>query len=102
MNGNVLSLKKDYFENDAIVLKGMKSKELIIKDQHQNKLISLEASDYPYYGIWAKSPFPFICLEPWDGIADKIDASGELTEKEGIISLQSFEVVFRRLAFRFF
>lgn len=102
MHGNVLALKKEYFKNDAIVLKGMKSNVLTIIDQHQQKLVSLEAGDYPYYGIWAKEPFPFVCLEPWDGIADKIDATGELTEKEGILHLPSSEVVFRRLAFRFF
>ncbi len=102
MNGNVLPLKRDFFENDAIVIKGMQSKVLTVLDQHQQKLISLEAIDYPYYGIWAKSPYPFICLEPWDGIADKVNTTGELTEKEGILTLPSSEVVFRRLAFRFF
>lgn len=102
MQGNILPLKKDFFENDAIVIKGMQSNVLTLINKHQQKVISLEATDYPYYGIWAKSPFPFVCLEPWDGIADSINATGELTEKEGIRSLASTEVVFRRLAFRFF
>lgn len=102
MQGNILPLKKDFFENDAIVIKGMQSNVLSLINKHQQKVISLEANDYPYYGIWAKSPFPFVCLEPWDGIADSINATSELTEKEGIRSLASTEVVFRRLAFRFF
>jgi len=102
MNANILPLKKEFFEVDAIVLKGMKSKVLSIIDENNNKTVSLEASHFPYYGIWSKSPFPFICLEPWDGIADSVDSTGELTEKEGIQSLLSSEIVLRRITFRFF
>lgn len=102
MNANVLHLKNEYFETDAIVIKGMKSNELSIVDNNNQKLVSLESIDYPFYGIWSKSPYPFICLEPWDGIADSIDSTGELTDKEGIKSLESSEVVLRRITFRFF
>jgi hypothetical protein len=28
-----------------------------------------------------------VCLEPWLGISDSVNASGHLTEKEGIIEL---------------
>lgn len=102
MNGNILPLKKEYFENDAIVIKGMQSDVLSILDEHLQKVVSLEAIDYPYYGIWTKNPFPFICLEPWDGIADSVDSTGDLTSKEGIKTIESSEVVFRRITFRFF
>lgn len=102
MNENKLALKKEYFEEDAIVLKGMKSNSITILDQESNKLLSLHAENYPYYGIWSKSPYPFICLEPWEGIADHTNTQGVLDEKEGIIKLDSSEVFLRRIAFRFF
>ncbi len=38
-------------------------------------------------GIWSAKDADFVCIEPWCGIADHVSASGELTEKEGIISI---------------
>ena len=102
LDGNILQLNAEYFKEDAIVIKGMKSNILTILDKDDKPYISLEAENYPYYGIWSKSPFPFVCLEPWDGIADHIESTGLLTEKEGIKTLASSEVVFRRITFRFF
>jgi len=101
-DGTTLSLEPEYFKEDAIVIKGLKSNVLTIIDEQSKPYVSLEAQDYPYYGIWSKNPFPFVCLEPWDGIADQVEASGKLTEKEGIKTLESSEVVFRRITFRFF
>ncbi len=102
MRGNRLPLKEEYFAEDAIVLKRMQSKDISIISLNNKKLVSLEAEAYPYYGIWAKKPFPFLCLEPWHGIADAVDATGELIEKEGIIKLGSSEVFLSRITFRFF
>ena len=46
---------------------------------------------FPYFGIWAAKNAPFVCLEPWCGIADSVNTSQELTEKEGINALTSGE-----------
>lgn len=101
-DGITLPLNPEYFKDDAIVIKGMKSNTLTITDEDSNPYVSLEAQGYPYYGIWSKDPFPFVCLEPWDGIADHVDATGKLSEKEGIKTLGSSEIVFRGITFRFF
>lgn len=48
-------------------------------------------SNFPYLGIWqpvrAGQAAPFICLEPWQGIADYVDASGELAAKAGMLAI---------------
>jgi galactose mutarotase-like enzyme len=46
------------------------------------------AKDWPYFGIWSKSGEPFVCLEPWYGIADNVDTTGKLEDKEGILKLK--------------
>ncbi|HQU34796.1 MAG TPA: hypothetical protein PLB88_10800, partial [Thermoanaerobaculaceae bacterium] len=38
-------------------------------------------------GVWSKPGAPFVCLEPWCGIADPPDATGHLEDKEGIVRL---------------
>jgi galactose mutarotase-like enzyme len=44
----------------------------------------MEFEDFPFLGIWTKAKAPFVCLEPWLGLADSVDASGYLLDKEGI------------------
>ncbi len=98
----MLKLRKDYFEQDAIVVKDMQSSTLSIVNAKGKKIVSLSADQFPYYGIWSKAPYPFICLEPWEGVADAIDSTGELSQKEGILQLLSSEVFLRGITFRFF
>ena len=43
---------------------------------------------FPYFGIWAAKDAPFVCLEPWCGIADNIDHDYQFTHKEGINQLE--------------
>ncbi len=102
MQGKQLQLNENYFETDAIVLKGMQANEISLFNKNNKKELSLKAEGFPYYGIWAKKPYPFICLEPWHGIADSVNSSGELEEKEGIEILNSAEVFLSRITFRFF
>ena len=46
---------------------------------------------FPYLGIWETKGGNFVCVEPWCGIADSENATGELEEKEGINTLQPTE-----------
>ena len=62
--------------------------------------VELTFPGFPYFGIWSKPPGPFVCLEPWCGIADPVGASGRLEDKEGIVFLPPGRVFTRRLAIR--
>ncbi len=55
----------------------------------------MNIEDFPYLGIWETKGGDFVCIEPWCGIADSVNASGNIEEKEGINSLArsaTFEV----------
>jgi len=56
--------------------------------------VTLTYNEMPYVGIWSPYPneAPFVCIEPWCGIADTQDASGLLNEKLGINQLAPAEV----------
>jgi len=82
-----LHLKHYLFYNDAIVLKHLHSKKIMLyadKDPHG---LAFVFEGFPYFGIWAAKDAPFICLEPWCGIADNIHHDEQLTSKEGINQL---------------
>lgn len=82
-------LKLDYklFEKDAIVLKNNFTSSLILV-KGEVPQVKVNFSDFPYLGIWTKKDAPFICIEPWLGIADNVSATGKLDEKEGIQVLE--------------
>lgn len=85
-----LELKADTFKDDALVFKDIKSEKIILKSRKSEAKVEMEFEGFPYLGIWSQSAAaPFICIEPWHGIADSVDSSGKLEEKEGIMSLEA-------------
>lgn len=88
-NSNILPLSYDLFEMDAIVFKKFKSSTVALKSTKGPHGLTVSFPGFPYLGIWTKQrSAPFICIEPWYGLADKNGASGNLVEKEGIMELE--------------
>jgi galactose mutarotase-like enzyme len=86
-NTEILSLHKNLFNQDALIFKNLKSREVTLQHRKKGGIISVEFSDFDYLGIWAKPNAPFVCIEPWLGIADSADSNQNLKEKEGILLL---------------
>ena len=83
LENNSLPLSYSLFEKDALVFKQLDSK-LVTLFENNKPLLQVSFADFPNLGIWTKPQAPFICIEPWLGYADTVDASGVLSEKEGI------------------
>lgn len=83
---NCISLNYALFEKDALVFKQLKSDEVILKNK-ENAILKVNFDHFPYLGIWTKENAPFLCIEPWCGLADAINHNGNLEEKEGMIHL---------------
>ncbi|HEU4555619.1 MAG TPA: aldose 1-epimerase family protein [Chitinophaga sp.] len=86
-NTHVLPLKRSLFYQDALVLKHLASDTVTLKSDKTPHGLTFHFSGFPYLGIWAAKDADFVCIEPWCGIADHVDASGRLEEKEGIVAL---------------
>jgi len=89
VNGQ-LKLNNDLFSSDAIVFKNEDIGGVSIF-RGTDLLVNLKCPNAPYWGIWTKPNAPFLCIEPWDGIADKQDHDFNFLKKEGIIQLNSLE-----------
>ena len=81
-NGKI-NLDYALFEKDALVFKHLKSNILTLLRKNQ-PYISVEFKGFPYLGIWTKPNAPFLCIEPWCGLADNINHNGNIYQKEGI------------------
>lgn len=86
-NTNRLSLTKALFAKDALVFKGLRSTAVQLKSDKGKTGLSFAFEGFPFLGIWAAPGADFICIEPWCGIADSVDASQHIEEKEGIEKL---------------
>lgn len=78
-----LPLSYSTFENDALIFKSLKSKEITIVE-NQKDILKVSFSDFQNLGIWTKVNAPFICIEPWLGYSDTINSNGNIEEKDGI------------------
>ncbi|MGM0933185.1 MAG: aldose 1-epimerase family protein [Bacteroidota bacterium] len=87
-NENKIWLKKDLFENDALIFKNIPSKKVVLKSKNSGAVLSVEYSDFKNLGIWAKPNAPYVCIEPWLGIADVEGTDQNLKTKEGIEQLE--------------
>jgi galactose mutarotase-like enzyme len=90
-----LPLSTELFSvKDAIVVSGLNSECISLKSIKSTHGLHFNYKNYPWFGIWSK-PGPFICLEPWMGVADDIHSTGDFTKKESIQSVKpTFEKLF--------
>jgi len=89
---NKLPLSPELFNNDALIFKALKSQQVSLKSHKSNQCITVDFSDFDYLGIWAKPNAPFICIEPWLGIADHENSEGDFLKKDGLIPLPESQV----------
>ena len=83
------TLTKDSFSSDALIFENLKGLRLYQDDFE----ISLDMKNMPLVGIWAQTKenqmSPFVCIEPWAGIADPWTHDGNFKKKLFINSLES-------------
>ncbi len=87
LQGNKLPLTNSLFYEDAIVLKHIQSNQLTLGCNRISTGLNFKFDDFPFFGIWAAKDAPFVCLEPWCGIADSVTHNQQLKDKEGINTL---------------
>lgn len=82
-------LEKESFKNDAIIMKGLTSHNISLKTKRDNKkILTFDFSGFPYLALWSKPNAPFLCIEPWQTTADRVNADGVFRNKERIIQLE--------------
>ena len=88
-----LALDAALFQEDALVFADVASDAVSIVPRSTGQpLVTVRFPGFPYLGIWQKVGADFYCIEPWYGLADSVDASGILSEKEGITILAPEDV----------
>ncbi|MER0281871.1 aldose 1-epimerase family protein [Clostridioides difficile] len=86
-----LQLSPELFKNDALIYTNID--EVSICNNDGGKYITLSMQDFPLVGIWTpyysetNSTAPFLCIEPWYGLADSIHSNKIYKDKKFINKL---------------
>jgi galactose mutarotase-like enzyme len=91
INTKKLPLHSEIFAKDALIFKNLSSKKVTLKSKNHSVALSVDISEFEYLGLWAKPNAPFLCIEPWLGISDKVTTNLDFTKKEGIQRLEAGE-----------
>lgn len=88
---NSLAITNSTFANDAILIEGKQVQKVVLLDKNRKPTLSVLCPQAEVFGLWApnKAGCPFVCIEPWCGIADRYDFSGDISEREYIHKLSS-------------
>lgn len=86
-NDKRIGLHKNLFLKDALIFKNITSKKVALKSKISGEILSVEYKNFRNLGVWAKPGAPYVCIEPWLGIADNVVTNGDIKTKEGIIEL---------------
>ena len=57
------------------------------KTQDFEEKLYQDFTGFPYLALWSKKGAPFVCIEPWQNTADRIDSTQIYKDKENIIEL---------------
>jgi galactose mutarotase-like enzyme len=94
-NLSTIPLTNSLFAHDALIFSNIDKATLVSKQSRYGVEVMFQG--FPFVGIWSKyletdgSIAPFVCIEPWYGIADTYDTTGNLKEKFGVNKLGAGE-----------
>lgn len=88
LTGNVIPLSEELFKDDALIFDDLKSNSLLIESNKGGDKVKVGWNNYPDMGIWKSyNHSPFVCIEPWNGMADEKDLDNDFKNKKGIVKL---------------
>jgi galactose mutarotase-like enzyme len=81
--GRELSLAEDLFLPSALMLSGLRSREVVYSGPTDTK-ISVAFPDSTVLALWMRGGGEFVCIEPWHALPQTADFSGDYASQPGI------------------
>jgi galactose mutarotase-like enzyme len=87
ITGKTLALSERLFDDDAIILDRLASR-FVVYAADRGPSLEVSWNGFRQLGIWSKpGGAPFLCIEPWRGLASPADFEGEFADKPGIMQI---------------
>ena len=87
-------LTHELFSSDALVYTSSDKMTVSLENNLDDRSVSVSWEKMPFFGLWSPYPkkAPFVCIEPWCGVADIQTIDADLTIKFGINTLEPDQV----------
>lgn len=88
-DGRTLPLRYETFDGDALVFPHVRSRRVRLRSRRTGAGVQLRFDGFCDLGIWtpAGKRAPFLCLEPWQGMAAVAGETGNFEDKPDIVTL---------------
>lgn len=87
-NGTDIPLTDHLFDHDSICMTNLTARSLSLVEAGTGRGVSVDITGFPYVLVWSvKGPVQFVCIEPWHGLPDAANATGEWLEKPATVRL---------------
>jgi len=85
------ALTNTTFADDAIIIEAKQVAKVALFDKQGKRVLTVCCPQADAFGLWApnKPGCPFVCIEPWCGIADNAGFKGDITERDCTHSIES-------------
>lgn len=91
-----LPLSDAIFDEGAILFDTLDSRSVWFGPRGSSGIM-VRFPDSPHLGIWTKPGAPFLCIEPWQGLAELEGGDGELSRRPGAKILAAGQIATYRL-----
>ncbi|MFN3685400.1 aldose 1-epimerase family protein [Salinarimonas sp.] len=96
LKGRTLALEDALFEPGSLQFDEVRSRSVWFGPEGEAGL-RIDFPDSPQLGIWTKPGAPFLCIEPWQGMAAEANGSPELAARPGMRMLAPGEIATYRM-----
>ncbi|WP_027036431.1 aldose 1-epimerase family protein [Mesorhizobium ciceri] len=85
VEGNILPLSERLFDEDAVIMDQPASSSVRYAAE-RGPALEMSWQGVRELGVWSKpSGAPFLCIEPWHGLASPVDFDGDFVDKPGLM-----------------
>jgi galactose mutarotase-like enzyme len=83
---DTLVVRDDLFVEDALIFDRLRSREVRF-GVPGGRMLRVGFPDIPLLGVWTKPGAPFLCIEPWQGLADPVGYGGDFRTKPHVVTI---------------
>lgn len=90
----LIPITNSTFTDDAILLEGGNVKSVGLLNVKGEEILRVSCPQAQVFGLWApnKPGCPFVCIEPWCGVADRIGFNDDISSRDCIHKLKPGDI----------